>query len=499
MIVRIVVNISLIVCCFFSCPLIEATTEFSECPQDRSIDYFLVLQNIDLVNKHITTDDGSTWRFKEIVEDWQPGHRLKIAFVKGLGWPIRIKNIDDPNAIILSGMLKTLGPKPDTILRLPSASSSQIVLKSGRVFSVKGDHSNILRFWSVDDRVFLFHDLELDNTYSLSNLDNGKQGLLFGLSPSEGDAGNTFINHSVDIVRLRKVLSERIIGQPEAVEHVMSGIVNAVSGLKDPKKPIGTFLFLGPTGVGKTELAKVLGENIYYPESRVIRFDMSQFSASHTVANLIGSPIGYVNHEEGGQLINALKKQPKSVVIFDEIEKAHSEVHKLFLHVFDEGYITDSKGEQIYCRDAIFILTSNLCAGEISSLLKDGYDREDALGMVEPTLMSILSPELYNRIDPVIFNSITPEMMVALVDRFLNDLAERLLSTKSIHLVFDLSAKEYLIEMGYHPTLGARPLKKLIDKKVVAAISQELLKRGMPLGGTLTIYYSSFDDSWVVQ
>lgn len=297
------------------------------------------------------------------------------------------------------------------------------------------------------------------------------------------------------ILGMEDRLNAKVLQQPEATQTVVESLLRYTAGLNDKEQPVGVFLFLGPTGVGKTELAKALTSDLYDDPFKMLRFDMSHFSESHTVARLIGSPPGYVNHEEGGQLTNPLQKNSQTVVLLDEIEKAHSRVLKFFLPVFDEGLVLNSNNERIFCYDTIFILTSNLCGEEIAKLYNRGYSTEKILEIIEPTLMKTLTPELYNRVQPILFKPLSRETMGALVDLMLNKIQLKLRKEKKITLKIDKSLRDLLIEKGHHPLLGARPLKKLIDKKVITPLAYYIVKKEIQNGQTVLLRYNSSTDS----
>jgi len=214
---------------------------------------------------------------------------------------------------------------------------------------------------------------------------------------------------------------------------------------------------------------------------------MAEYSVAETVWRLIGSPAGYQNHQEGGQLTNALKKNPFSVVLFDEVEKAHPRVLKLFLQLFDEGYITSAKNEKLDCRNCIFILTSNVAAAEIASLAEDGLDSHEILFEVQPALMTILSPELYNRMDPVVFRPLCAEVMVSIVHKMLAELANRIASQKRVYLEFDDSVVDYLVHVGFDPLLGARPVKRMIEKELTPLVAKALIRGEYKRGDRLLL------------
>lgn len=281
------------------------------------------------------------------------------------------------------------------------------------------------------------------------------------------------------LVTMEDILHKRLIGQDEAVETVSDAIRRARSGLKDPKRPIGTFLFLGPTGVGKTELAKALAEFMFNDEDALIRIDMSEYMEKHNVARLVGAPPGYVGYEEGGQLTEAVRRKPYSVVLFDEIEKAHPDVFNIMLQIFDDGRLTDAKGRTVDFKNTLIIMTSNIGSeiileNSINAALGE-KSFEDTKDAVMNILRSKFKPEFLNRIDETIFfRGLTLEQLSKIVDIQANYL-RKLLEDKEIDIDFTDEAKEFLATRGFNPLYGARPLKRVLRQMVENPLSKELL------------------------
>ena len=293
------------------------------------------------------------------------------------------------------------------------------------------------------------------------------------------------------LINMEEILHKRLVGQDEAVTTVSDAIRRARSGLKDPKRPIGTFLFLGPTGVGKTELAKSLAEFMFNDEDALIRIDMSEYMEKHNVSRLVGAPPGYVGYDEGGQLTEAVRRKPYSVVLFDEIEKAHPDVFNIMLQIFDDGRLTDSKGRTVDFKNTLIIMTSNIGSDIIleDSLKSIGTeaDFEATKEKVLEILRSRFKPEFLNRIDETIFfKALTLQQLSKIVD-IQADYLRRLLKDQEIELEITDDAKELLATRGFNPVYGARPLKRVIRQMVENPLSKELLSGKFMRGDKLVI------------
>ena len=283
------------------------------------------------------------------------------------------------------------------------------------------------------------------------------------------------------LLRLEQILSERVIGQEEAVSLVSDAVLRARAGIKDPNRPIGSFIFLGPTGVGKTELAKTLAQSLFDSEEQMIRIDMSEYMEKHAVSRLIGAPPGYVGYEEGGQLTEAVRRKPYSVVLLDEIEKAHPEVFNILLQMLDDGRITDSQGRTVDFKNTVIIMTSNIGSAHLlDGLEEDGSIKEESRDLVMGQLRGHFRPEFLNRVDEIIlFKPLTTNEIKGIVDKIVKELQGRLADR---HITVELSdaAKEFVVEAGFDPMYGARPLKRYVQRQVETKLARELI------AGTIT-------------
>lgn len=294
------------------------------------------------------------------------------------------------------------------------------------------------------------------------------------------------------LLRMEDILHKRVIGQNEAVEKVSQAIMRSRAGIKDPNRPVGSFMFLGPTGVGKTELAKAIAEVLFDDEHNIVRLDMSEYMEKHSVARLIGAPPGYVGYEQGGQLTEAVRRRPYCVILFDEVEKAHPDVFNVLLQVLDDGRITDSQGRTVDFKNTIIIMTSNLG----SSYILDGIDKEgnisdEAREKVSGLLKQQFRPEFLNRLDEIVFyKPLTKYEISNIVDLLLKDLQKRL-ADKHITVSLTDKAKEYLIDIGYDPIYGARPMKRLIQSKIETLIARKIIADEISANTELEIDYDN--------
>ena len=312
------------------------------------------------------------------------------------------------------------------------------------------------------------------------------------------------MEESERLMNLEKILHERVVGQDEAVTAVAKAIRRGRVGLKDPKRPIGSFLFLGPTGVGKTELSKALADAMFGSENALIRVDMSEYMEKHSVSKMIGSPPGYVGYEEGGQLSEKVRRNPYSVILFDEIEKAHPDVFNILLQVLDDGHITDSTGRKVDFKNTVIIMTSNAGAQNIISPKNLGFasdnSKEHNHAVMKERVMeevkTIFKPEFLNRIDEtIVFHTLTKENIGSIIDILLESINKRIKEQMNMAIKLDDAAKNYIIDSGYDEKYGARPLKRALQSKVEDELAEKILEGKFKAGDTVLV---SLEDNKLV-
>lgn len=312
------------------------------------------------------------------------------------------------------------------------------------------------------------------------------------------------MEESERLMNLEKILHERVVGQDEAVTAVAKAIRRGRVGLKDPKRPIGSFLFLGPTGVGKTELSKALADAMFGSENALIRVDMSEYMEKHSVSKMIGSPPGYVGYEEGGQLSEKVRRNPYSVILFDEIEKAHPDVFNILLQVLDDGHITDSTGRKVDFKNTVIIMTSNAGAQNIISPKNLGFasdnSKEHNHAVMKERVMeevkTIFKPEFLNRIDEtIVFHTLTKENIGSIIDILLESINKRIKEQMNMTIKLDDAAKNYIIDSGYDEKYGARPLKRALQSKVEDELAEKILEGNFKAGDTVLV---SLEDNKLV-
>jgi ATP-dependent Clp protease ATP-binding subunit ClpB len=290
------------------------------------------------------------------------------------------------------------------------------------------------------------------------------------------------------LLGLEQTLRQRVIGQEEAVKLVSDAVIRARAGIKDPRRPIGSFIFLGPTGVGKTELARALAASLFDSEDNIVRLDMSEYMEKHNVARLLGAPPGYVGYEEGGQLTEAIRRKPYSVILFDEIEKAHTEVFNVLLQVLDDGRLTDAQGRTVDFRNTVIIMTSNIgSAYMLDDSMRGGALSEKTRNSVMAELRQRFRPEFLNRVDDVVlFKPLTLPEIERIVDLQVADIRKRL-SDRGLKLEVTPVALKYIAEAGYDPVYGARPLKRYLQHELETKIGRAILAGEMPDGSAIRV------------
>ncbi len=290
------------------------------------------------------------------------------------------------------------------------------------------------------------------------------------------------------LIKMEDRLHQRVVGQDEAIRAVANAIRRARAGLQDPQRPLGSFIFLGPTGVGKTELARALAEFLFDDEHAMVRIDMSEYQEKHTVSRMIGAPPGYVGYDEAGQLTEAVRRRPYAVVLFDEIEKAHPEVLNVLLQLLDDGRLTDGKGRTVDFRNAVVIMTSNLGSQFIAERTSRGGELDEGVRrQVNEALRAHFRPEFLNRIDEtIIFHALSQDDIAAVIDIQLGALLKRLAERK-IHITVSPEAKAAIVEEGYDPVYGARPLKRTIQRRILDPLALRVLEGAFAEGDHVVV------------
>ena len=302
------------------------------------------------------------------------------------------------------------------------------------------------------------------------------------------------------LIHMDERLRQRVVGQDEAIEAVSNAVRRARAGIQDPNRPLGSFVFLGPTGVGKTELAKALAEFLFDDENAMIRIDMSEYQERHTVSRLIGAPPGYVGYEEGGQLTEAVRRKPYSVILFDEVEKAHPEVFNLLLQLLDDGRLTDSHGRTVDFRNTVVIMTSNIGSAHIQEMLEERVKKPSAYWVASDAelkekimedLKTFFRPEFLNRVDEIIiFNPLTRELLKQIVEIQVNRM-KRFIKEKNVDLKLTDTAKEYFADIGFDPVYGARPLKRSLQREILNPLAMKILDRTFREGDMVEVDFEA--------
>ncbi len=290
------------------------------------------------------------------------------------------------------------------------------------------------------------------------------------------------------LLKLDEILHQRVIGQHEAVQLVADAVIRARAGIKDPRRPIGSFIFLGPTGVGKTELARTLAEALFDSEENMVRIDMSEYMEKHTVSRLIGAPPGYVGYEEGGQLTEAVRRKPYSVLLFDEIEKAHQDVFNVLLQILDDGRVTDAQGRTVDFKNTVIIMTSNIGSPHlIEGVSADGQIKEGARELVMRELRGHFRPEFLNRVDDIVlFKPLALAEIERIVDLQVTDLRKRL-TARRMSLELTPEARRLVAQSAYDPVYGARPLKRYLQHVLETRIGRAIISGDLRDGATVTV------------
>jgi len=301
----------------------------------------------------------------------------------------------------------------------------------------------------------------------------------------------------VKLSRMEDELKKRVVGQEEAIKAVSNALRRSRAGISEDKKPIGSFIFMGPTGVGKTELAKALAEFMFNDDKSLIRLDMSEYMEKHSVSKMIGSPPGYIGYDEGGQLTERIRRHPYAVVLFDEIEKAHPDVFNSLLQILDDGRLTDAKGRTVNFKNTIIIMTSNigsdviLAQGKVNGIGFNEEDKSDSViakEKLDELLRDQFRPEFLNRIDDIIvFNPLKPEQIGDIVDLQLKLVSDRLREQRSLSIKVSDKAKEFLAKKGYDARFGARPLKRVIQNQILDNLAMKIVKGEVPEDATVTV------------
>jgi ATP-dependent Clp protease ATP-binding subunit ClpB len=291
-------------------------------------------------------------------------------------------------------------------------------------------------------------------------------------------------------------LRQRVVGQDEAIEAVSNAVRRARAGIQDPNRPLGSFMFLGPTGVGKTELARALAEFLFDDENAMTRIDMSEYQERHTVSRLIGAPPGYIGYEEGGQLTEAVRRKPYSVILFDEVEKAHPEVFNLLLQLLDDGRLTDSHGRTVDFRNTVVIMTSNIGSTHIQEMLEERAKKPDAYWVrsnaeikekIADDLKTFFRPEFLNRVDEIlIFNTLTKDILKQIVEIQVSRM-KKFIQEKNIDIKLTGHAKDYFADIGFDPVYGARPLKRALQKEILNPLALKILDKTFKEGDTVLV------------
>jgi ATP-dependent Clp protease ATP-binding subunit ClpC len=392
---------------------------------------------------------------------------------------------------------------PDTLVRLEE--NLKLVIADKRTSVAKQDYESAAKFRDLEKKINLNIEIE---TKSWENKLKEKRKIVDGDRVAEVVSSMTGIplqkltkTENQKLIHLEETLKSKVIGQGEAIEKISKAILRNRLGMKDPNRPIGSFIFLGPTGVGKTQLAKELAETIFGDKNALIRVDMSEYMEKFNSTKLIGSPPGYVGHEDGGQLTEKVRRKPYSVVLFDEIEKAHPDIYGILLQIMDEGFITDGQGRKINFKNTLILLTSNVGQRKASDFgTSPGFNtgtngQEFSKDVIQKELNRTFSPEFLNRLDEIIyFNPLTPKELLQIVDVEIKKLLPRFAEIGyKISISKDL--KEHMVHVGYNSKYGARPLKRTIQKYIEDTIAELAIKEQIKKGDKITLSFDASKDA----
>ena len=468
---------------------------------------------IDEYRKHVEKDSGLERRFQSVLIE-EPTKEDTIEILKGLRdkyeahHKVKITDESIKAAVDLSVRYITDRFLPDKAIDLIDEAASKVRLKENtptkdikdleeKINNIKKEKEESVRGQNFEKAAKLRDEQrkaqeELDSVRNSWNKSYKHANVVDEETIAEVVGSWTGIpvsrmmeEETERLLKLEDILHERVIGQDQAIKSICTAIRRARAGLKDPNRPIGSFLFLGPTGVGKTELSKALAEAEFGDENQIVRIDMSEYMEKHSVSRLIGSPPGYVGYDEGGQLTEKVRRHPYSVVLFDEIEKAHEDVFNMFLQILDDGRLTDNKGKTVDFKNTIIIMTSNI--GSNYLLEAAGHITETTKDLVMGEMKRRFKPEFLNRVDDIImFKALDKEEIKKIIDIFIKSLANRL-KEKDIDIEITDAAKEVMVKEGYDPVYGARPLKRYIGNTLETMIARRLIAGEIYNGCTIVV------------